>query len=143
MRQYPYNSFRFQVEIEGIIHAFFSEVSGLQYQTETELYEEGGVNDYVHILPKKTKYQNITLKRGITDDHQLWEWHREVMSGHFKRKSGAIILVNDNNEPKWRWDFLHAFPVKWAGPEFKAESSAIAFESIELAHEGIHEIKKG
>ena len=136
----PYRSFRFRVEIDGITVAHFSEVSGLQVETETEPYEEGGVNDFVHQLPKRTKYQNITLKRGITDLEDIWRWHQDVVSGKFKRKNGSIILMDSAGEDKWRWNFSQAFPVKWTGPELKADSSTVAFETVELAHHGV---KKG
>lgn len=132
--------FRFLVEIDGIAVARFSEVSGIQVEVETETYEEGGVNDFVHYFPKRAKYQNIILKRGITDGQELWNWHQEVVDGSFKRKNGSIILLDSNGEEKWRWNFVQAFPVKWTGPDLKAEASSVAFESIELVHEGI---KKG
>lgn len=139
-KPYPYPSFRFQIEIGGITVAQVSEVTGLQLETETEPYEEGGVNDFVHQLPKRTKYQHIILKRGITDLDDMWKWHQDVVSGKFERKSGAIILIDGFGEEKWRWNFEKAFPVKWTGPEFRADSNTVAFESIELAHHGI---KKG
>jgi phage tail-like protein len=130
----PYTSFTFRVEIEGIMVAGFSEVSGLHLETETETYEEGGVNNFVHILPKRTKHQNIILKHGITDRHDMWAWYQNVVSGTFERRNGSIILM-DNYEDKWRWDFFQAYPVKWTGPELKADSSTVAFETIELVHE--------
>lgn len=136
----PLMSFRFLVEIDGIVTAHASEVTGLQIETETESYEEGGVNDFVHQLPKRTKYQHITLKRGITDRDELWKWYQEVISGDFKRKNGAIVLMDVTGEGKWRWNFEKAYPVKWTGPDLKADSSSIAFEAVELAHNGI---KKG
>ncbi len=136
----PYRGFRFRVEIDGITVAHFSDVSGLQVETETEPYEEGGLNDFVHQLPKRTKFQNITLKRGITDVDELWQWHQEVVSGKFKRKNGSIILLDESGDDTWRWNFSKAFPVKWTGPELKADSNTVAFESVELAHHGI---KKG
>lgn len=139
-KPYPYTSFRFRVEIGGIIVAQVSEVNGLQIETETEPYEEGGVNDFVHQLPKRTKYQHIILKRGITDRGELWEWYQEVIIGKFKRKSGAIILMDVTGQEKWRWNFLDAYPVKWTGPDLKADSNTVAFEAVELAHNGI---KKG
>ncbi|MHC1757830.1 MAG: phage tail protein [Methanosarcina sp.] len=136
----PLISFRFLVEIDGITTAHASEVTGLQIETETEPYEEGGVNDFVHHLPKRTKYQHITLKRGITDRDELWEWYQEVISGKFKRKSGAIILMDVTGKEKWRWNFQEAYPVKWTGPDLKADSNTVAFEAVELVHNGI---KKG
>jgi phage tail-like protein len=137
---YPYASFRFRVEIEGIIVAQVSEVTGLQSETETEPYEEGGVNDFVHQLPGRTKYQRITLKRGITDMEDLWRWRRDVVNGMIRRKNGSVILLDSTGEEKWRWNFTGAFPVKWSGPDLRADSATVAFESIELAHHGI---KKG
>lgn len=134
----PLMSFRFKVEIGGILIAHASEVTGLQIETEIESYEEGGVNDYVHQLPKRTKYQHIVLKRGITDREELWRWYQEVISGDFKREIGAIILmdITGKNE-KWRWNFHDAYPVKWTGPDLKADSNTVAFETVELAHNGI------
>lgn len=139
-RNDPYLGFQFQVEIDGLITAGFSEVSGLAVETETEEYKEGGFNDYVHILPKGSKYRNLVLKRGITDSDVLWNWHQDVVNGKIERKSGRIILYDNKGNEKWYWTFEDAFPVKWTGPDFKADSGAAAVEALELAHHGI---KKG
>ncbi len=42
-----------------------------------------------------------------------------------------------NNDAKWSWTFQKAYPIKWTGPVLKADSNTIAFESIELVHQGI------
>lgn len=139
-KQDPYRSFRFRLEIGGITAAQFSEASGLQVETETEPYEEGGVNDFVHELIKRTKYQHITLKRGITDLDDMWKWHQETVQGKFERKNVSVILIDSKGEDKWRWNICEAFPVKWTGPELQAGSNTIAFEAIDLVHNGI---KKG
>lgn len=136
-RNDPYLSFRFNIEIQGLIVGAFSEVSGLQIEVETEEYKEGGVNDYVHKFPKMAKYQNLVLKRGITDSEVLWKWHQDVVKGNVKRKSGSIVLLDSTGEEKWRWGFVEAYPVKWTGPDFKADTSAVAVESLELCHNGI------
>lgn len=141
----PFMSYRFKVEIDGITSAGASEVTGLQLETETETYEEGGTNDFVHILPKRTKYQHIILKRGITDKDDIWNWYKDVVKGKFNRKNGAIILMGVSKSDKylWRWDFEEAYPVKWTGPEFRMDSNTVAFETIELAHHGIsRKVKK-
>jgi phage tail-like protein len=133
----PYLGYRFQVEIGNLITAGFSDASGVSVETETEEYREGGVNEYVHLFPKGTKYQNIVLKRGITDSHALWAWHRDVVNGKIQRKSGRIILYDQEGNEKWHWVFEGAYPVKWTGPEFKADSGAVAVETLELVHKGI------
>ena len=136
-RMDPYLSFRFRVEVENITVANVSEVSGLQMEIETEPYEEGGVNGFVHKFPKKIKYQPLTLKRGITDLDDMWSWYKDVRTGTIERKNVAVILMDSAMNDKWRWTFQGAYPVKWTGPELKADSNTVAFESIELVHQGI------
>jgi phage tail-like protein len=136
-RMDPYFSFMFRVEIENIIVANVSEVRGLQIEIETEPYEEGGVNDFVHHFPKKIKYNPLVLKRGIADLNDLWNWYKDARAGKITRKNVAIVLMDSSMNDKWRWDFKGAYPVKWVGPELKADSNTIAFESIELVHQGI------
>jgi phage tail-like protein len=136
-RKDPYLNFRFLVEINGIIVAGFSDVTGLQVETEYEQIEEGGVNDHIHKLPKKTKYSNLTLKRGLTDSDVLWKWHKDVTNGKVTRNSGAIILLDTEGNPKWRWIFKNAYPVKWTGPELSADGNVVAIETLELAHDGL------
>jgi phage tail-like protein len=142
-KQDPFMSFRFRIEIEGITYAQMSEVSGLQAETEVETVEEGGVNDFVHKLPKRTKCLNLILKRGITDVDQIWKWYQDVVEGKFTketRKNGSIILMDSSGNDRWRWNFEKAYPVKWTGPDLKADSNTIAFEAIELAH---NRLRKG
>ena len=139
-RDDPYISFKFQVEIQGLIVGGFSEVSGLQLETKTHDFREGGVNDHLHKLPKGTEQSNLTLKRGITDSDILWKWYQDVVDGKVKRKSGRIILMDFEGNEKWHWTFEDAYPVKWVGPDFKANSNAAAVETLELVHKGI---KKG
>ncbi len=136
-RNDPYLSFRFHVELDGLIVGGFSEVSGLQVETQVEEYREGGVNDYVHKFPKESKQSNLTLKRGITDSDVLWDWHQGVVNGRVRRTSGRIILLDSEGHEEWHWLFEGAYPVKWMGPEFSGDGSTTAIETLELAHNGL------
>jgi phage tail-like protein len=136
-RNDPYNIFIFQVEIQGLIVGGFSEVSGLQVETETYDFREGGVNDRLHKVPKGSKHSNITLKRGITDSDTLWKWYQNVVNGIVERKSGRIILLDSEGNEKWQWAFEDAYPVKWIGPDLRAKTGETAVETLELAHNGI------
>lgn len=133
----PYLNFRFQVEIDGLVVGGFSDVSGLQVEVEAEDYREGGLNGYTHKFLKGTKYPPLVLKRGLTDSDILWQWHRNVVEGKIRHKNGSIILIDVSGNEKWRWNFHQAFPVKWIGPDFKADGNAVAIESLELVHQGI------
>jgi phage tail-like protein len=133
----PITAFKFLIELDGLVVGGFSEVTGISAEIEAEEYREGGVNEYIHKLPKITKYPNIILKRGLTDSDLLWKWHRETVAGKIKRKNGSIILLNYAGNEKWRWNFFQAYPVKWNGPDLKADTGAVAVEILELAHNGI------
>ena len=135
-RRDPYQSFNFLVEIQGLIVGGFSEVSGIQAETEVDEIKEGGVNDHFHKLPRMTKYPNVAFKRGITDSDVLWKWHQDVINGRITRRTVFVVLRDAIGNEKWRWSFVDAYPVKWIGPDLKADSNAVAIESMELAHNG-------
>lgn len=137
----PFCAFNFLIEIDGILVGGFTECSGLSVETEYYDYREGGVNEYVHRLIGPTKYEPIILKHGLTFIDGLWRWHQEVIEGiekgSFKRRNGTIFLLNQQKIPMKWWNFKEAYPYKWSGPELKADSSNIAFESVELTHRGL------
>jgi len=137
------STFRFVVELDGLIVGGFSEVSGLEAQTDVEEYQEGGLNSFVHRLPKGTKYSNIVLKRGLSAESSLWNWYAGVIAGKFQRKSGAIIMRSESSIEVCRWNFFGAYPVKWDGPQLNATRSEVAIESLELAHNGFKMVFNG
>lgn len=137
VRADPYQVFNFLVEIEGVLAGGFSECSGLQVETEYYDYREGGRNEYVHRFAGPTKYPPLTLKHGLTLIEGLWTWHQEVIQGEINRKNGTIYLMDRNGIPTMWWDFKEAYPIKWTGPDLRANSGEVAFESVELAHHGL------
>lgn len=135
-RKDPFQGFRFKVEIEGLIVGGFSEASGFQIETQIEEIREGGVNFFVHRLPKETRYQNLVLKKGLTDSPSLGDWHKDIVNGIVVRKNINVILLDSTGVETWCLSFRDAYPVKWIGSEFKADSTAVAVETLELAHNG-------
>lgn len=138
----PYAIFNFVVEINSIEVGGFSEVSGLQAETEYESIREGGVNDYEHKLARITKYPNLTLKRGIIDANELWQWHQNIINGSVERKTITVTLMDSakelkNRESKWAWVFDCAYPVKWSISDLNTTSNTVALETVEFAHNGI------
>jgi phage tail-like protein len=133
----PYQGFNFSIEIESLLVGGFTEMSGLESEVETEEYREGGVNHYVHKLPSQSASPNLVLTHGVTAVSTLWNWYYNVTQGIIQRKSGTIMLLDARSYPVMWWNFFNAYPVKWTGPQFKADSNEVIFESIELVHEGI------
>ncbi|MFT3721511.1 phage tail protein [Pseudorhodoferax sp.] len=136
-RKDPYQSYRFRVELDGIQRGGFREVAGLDVTNDAVPYREGNEPARMRQLPGMTKYANITLKGGITDDDSLIKWKQQTVDGKTERKNGSIILCDDAGEEKLRWNFHEAWIVKWSGPSFNASANEVAIESIELAHEGV------
>jgi|HubBroStandDraft_5_1064220.scaffolds.fasta_scaffold121742_3 phage tail-like protein len=137
-RNDPYLGFNFAVEIDSMVVGGFSEVSGMEADTEVQEFREGGLNEYMHKRAGPIKYPgNLVLKRGISDAAGLWSWYAEVLQGNIQRKTVSIILLDSACQEQRRWSFQRAYPVKWTGPNFRAVSSEVAVESVELAHEGL------
>ena len=131
----PYKDFRFLVEIDGIVQAGFSECSGFGSDVEVIDYREGGDSATVRKLPGKTSYPDITLKWGLTDSRDLYDWHRAAVNGAVERKNGSIILQDDLGDEKVRWNFFSAWPSKWAGSALNATGNAVAVETLTVTCE--------
>jgi phage tail-like protein len=139
----PFATFKFHVEVGNITEAAFTECSGLEMSTEVYEYAEGGLNEYVHKFPGRTKISNVTLKRGFATSNELFNWYKEmeqnIINGkRFDFRQVTITLYSSAElGKKVRWTLDKAFPVKWSGPSFKTDEAAIAIETLELAHHGI------
>lgn len=133
----PYRNFSFLVEIDGITQAGFSDCSGFGSNTDPIEYREGGENKTVRKLPGLTKHTNITLKWGLTDSKELYNWYRDVVNGKIQRRNGSIILLDLEGNEKVRWNFFNGWPTKWDGPDFTAKGNDVAVETLEIVHEGI------
>lgn len=136
-RRDPYPGFDFVVEIDGIATAGFREVSGLEGSIDVVEYREGAdVSPAVRKLPGLVKYANVTLKRGLTDSRDLYNWWRAVVSGKPDRRAAAIVLLDRERNEVRRWTLREAWPVRYAISTLDAGVSGIAVETLELAHEG-------
>jgi phage tail-like protein len=138
----PYRGFKFKVQIGGITKAGFREVSGLDAGTDAVDYREGD-GTTMRKLAGLQKFSNITLKRGITDDQDLWKWRSAIMDGKIKdnRKNGQIILLDDEGKEAAEWTFTAGWPTKWTGPTFNATANEVSIDTLEITHEGLTRVK--
>jgi phage tail-like protein len=135
--QDPYGNYNFLVEIDGITRAAFQQVSGFDSTVDVIEHREGGENTTVRKVPGQTKYSNIQLKWGLADDRDLYDWHRRIIAGDIERKNGSIVLLDRLGQEKARWNFVRGWPTKYDAPDFNAEGTDIAIETMEIAHEGL------
>lgn len=137
-RRDPYRVYNFRIEIDGVDRGGFRECSGLNSSQPPVEYREGTEKALtVRKLPGLVTYGNISLKWGLSDDNELWDWITTATQGQAERRNGSIILMNDQGEEKARWNFREAWPTEWTGADFNATSNEIAIETLEIAHEGL------
>lgn len=128
----------FAVEIDGIETARFQKCEGLEAETEIIEFEEGGGE--VHHFHGRTRYPNIILEKGISDNDELFNWYKNTLleDRKLERKTGSIVLKNNQDEEIKRWNFFKAFPCRWIGPKLDYKNKdTFAVERIEIAHEGL------
>jgi len=140
---YDASAATFLFEVDGVEIGNFMEVSGLEVSVESEDVPEGGQNSYVHKLPGRMTWPNITLKRGATRSNNLLKWLNEASGETFAangnkvtRKSAAITLVDRTGARITSWNIDGAFPVKWSGPTFAVTSTDPVTEELEITHHG-------
>lgn len=135
---YPIPKFHFQVDWGGT-RMGFTEVSGLDVQTDVIEYREGAWKEYSKVkMPGMQKFSNITLKRGtVKGDNGFYDWWNTVKLNTIERRDLTITLLNETHEPVVTWTVKNAWPVKVQSTDLKADGNEVAIETLELAHEGM------
>ena len=116
----------------------FQEARGLGADLEVTAYPEGGVNDFVHQLPVRHSWSNITLKQGFVRNPILWQWYQIGLTQSLgARRDGSIVLLDRNGERMMAWEFRGGLAAKWTGPDMNAMEDGVVVESLEIAHQGL------
>ena len=142
-RKDPYRNFRFLVEIDSIVQAGFSDATIPDSSSDVIEYREGNEAPYASKLPGLTKHGVFTLKWGITDSMELYNWRKLVEQGKMKaaRKNMAVLLMDEEGNPASRWEFGGAWPSKYDAPDLTAKGNDIAVETLEIAFETMQRVK--
>ncbi|MCA1758296.1 MAG: phage tail protein [Mariniphaga sp.] len=135
---YPLVKFHFQVEWSGT-KIGFTEVSGLDLESEVVEYRDGASPEYSKIkMPGMQKFSNITLKRGtFATDNEFYNWWNTVKLNTIERRDITISLLNEEHEPVITWKVKNAWPAKVQSTDLKADGNEVAIESMEIVHEGL------
>lgn len=137
---YPPVSFYFQVKFSGIsddeLDAQFQSVSGLSVEVQTENVKEGGENRFEHVLPVRTKYSDLVLKRGVVTNTKAVKWFLDTFQNLEIRPADlTITLLNPDGKPLITWNVVHAWPKKWAVEDLSAMESKLLVESMEMSYQ--------
>jgi phage tail-like protein len=140
-RKDPLRNFRFRVEIDGITQAGFSEVTVADTTTDVVDYREGNEAAHFRKLSGLTKFANVTLKWGVTDSMELYNWHNDIVqkgtSGDNVRKKVTIVVMDEAGNDKARFVVTDAWPVKYTPGALTGKGNDVMIETLEFANEGI------
>lgn len=142
----PLTTFRFEVVLDldqptaglssPLCDAAFAECDGLDMTMQTKTVESGGVNDRQIHLIGPVQYGQLVLKRGMTENLQLWDWFaRGTRPGSVLTAHGEITLWGANGEPKLQYTVTGCLPTKMRAPGLNARDGMVAIEELTVAYD--------
>jgi phage tail-like protein len=140
----PFTAFRFALEIDlpNVSHKVcagtFSEIDGLEMTIEPKTIREGGRNTGPVHLMGPTGFAQVTLKRGMTQNFDLWKWFDYVTSASHRGvrpDAELVIFSSDGTREDARFLLQRVLPVKLKAPALNAKEGQVAIEEMQLVYE--------
>ena len=141
----PLIGFQFQLDLAGQVAGYFTEVSGIGSENEVvehKIVDKDG-KETIQKIPGRLKWENVVLKRGITDTLDMWDWRKTVEEGNMAdaRKNCSIKMYDRNYTLAAQWDLINTWPSKISTPGFKSDGNEVTVEELTLVHEGMERAK--
>jgi len=140
----PFTAYSFKVEIvlpgggEPLCGAAFAECDGLELRLDVSRLREGGNNTGPVLLAGPASYGEITLRRGMTESFDLWDWFGSVMSDPSVRADAIVsVLSPDQQDIRARFRLRRCLPVRLKAPRLDALDGTVAIEELQLACEAV------
>lgn len=136
---YPPVGFHFRVAFVGIGNANdvrFQSVGGLSVEYDVETFKEGGENRFERKLPVRSKYPDLSLKRGMLLDSQVIAWVKDALFNRvFQPAQINISLLNEQHQPLCTWKVFNAWPKKWSVSDLNATENSVVIESLDFCYD--------
>lgn len=141
-RNDPYRNRSFRLEIDGIEQAGFNECTFGDTSVEVVEYREGTDPTHPRKLSGQTKYGDVTLKWGLTDNTDIYDWFIKVVEKGAlgNRKNISIVLIDEAGDDKARWDLQECWPKKYDPTDFNAKGNDVAIETLEICTESYRRV---
>ncbi len=141
---YPFTAFNFSVEIniaggkDLLCAASFSDCDGLETTMEVKTIREGGNNGKQIRFSGAFNFGQVTLKRGMTANFDLWDWVNETLQNPSLRADAQIVLLAPDGETE-RAGFVlsRCLPTKLKAPTLSAKDGMVAIEELQLTYESL------
>lgn len=142
MAQDPYRGYNFKLRIGNFDQGHFTECSGLSVKTEVISYREAGSNQVLRHIPGPMEYSAVTLKYGLTDSKELYDWMMKVAEGNVERRNVTISLLDSQGKDVvMNWELHDAWPSEWQSAALNALDKGIAIESLTLVFDTMKRTK--
>ena len=143
----PYKNFKFRIKWDGRYVAGISKVSALKKSTEIVEFREGGDPSSGRKSPGRTKYEAVTLERGITHDTEFEKWANKVwnfgsglgaeVSLKDFRKDIILELYNEAGQLAIAYKIYRCWVSEYqAMADLDSNANAVAIQHIKLENEG-------
>lgn len=143
----PYKNFKFRIKWDGKYVAGISKVGALKRTTEVVEHREGGDPSTSRRSPGRTKYEAITLERGITHDLEFEIWANKVWLGGAGlgaevslkdfRKDLILEVYNETGQVVLAYKIFRCWVSEFqAMPDLDANANAVAIQTLKLENEG-------
>ena len=126
----------FRVEIAGVEVGAFTAIDGLELSIDVIEFADGS-DLTVRKRPGRVRYPNIVLRRGYTNSDELWNWIEAGAQGRVERRSGSIILLEEDGTELSRYNIHEGWPCRWKLGPWDARAAATVIEELEIAVERI------
>jgi phage tail-like protein len=139
---YPFTAFNFAVEIKvdgvamQVVDAAFSECDGLEMTMDVKTIREGGNNGRQIRLTGPLTFGQVTMKRGMTANLELWDWFNLMLTDQSLRADAEVVIfAADGETERARFQLSRCVPVKLKSPPLNAKDGAVAIEELQIAYE--------
>jgi phage tail-like protein len=143
----PYKNFKFRIKWDSRYVAGVSKVSALKRTTEVVEHREGGDPSISRKSPGRSKYEALTLERGVTHDTEFERWANKVwnyesglgaeVSLKDFRKDIIVELYNEAGQLAMSYKVFRCWPSEFqALPDLDANANAVAIQTLKLENEG-------
>jgi len=134
----PYRAYNFKLVIQGVSEGHFTECSGLGVKVDSIKYREAGNSQVIRHIPGQVDFSAVTLRYGVTNSHELWDWMMTAVKGQVERKNVSVLMLDSQGAAEVvRWDLINAWPSEWQGAGLNALNHEVAIEALTLVYETI------
>ena len=143
-RTAPLPAYNFTVDLSGPrdpdkLLGGFSDVSGLETDIHISEYRDGNEPEpHVRKIPGSHKVGDVTLKRGVVDSSDLWDWITDARTNGVDAQRDVVITMRDEaGNPVQQWKLRNVIPMKYTGPTLAGKGGGdVAMEELVLSAEG-------